>query len=99
MSGVVEGEAALGEDVQVEEAQGEEGLSDHLRAAGRTLILCGAREQPAAVLKQAQFHDHIGDRNICANIEAALRRAAEVHAATAASRPVASSQFPVAGNE
>ena len=56
-----------------------EDVADHLRAAGRTLILCGARAQPAAVLKQAQFHDHIGDRNICENIDTALRRAAELH--------------------
>jgi SulP family sulfate permease len=61
-----------------------EDLADRLRASGRTLILCGAREQPAAVMKQAQFHDHVGDRNICPNIEAALRRAAEIHTARAA---------------
>jgi SulP family sulfate permease len=58
-----------------------EDLSDRLRASGRTLILCGAREQPAAVMRQAQFHDHIGARNLCPNIEAALARAAELHAA------------------
>ena len=61
-----------------------EDLSDRLRATGRTLLLCGAREQPAAVMKQAQFHQHVGDRNICANIDAALRRAAEIHTARAA---------------
>jgi SulP family sulfate permease len=61
-----------------------EDLADRLRAAGRTLILCGAREQPAAVMKQAQFHMHVGDANICPNIEAALRRAADVHAMLAA---------------
>jgi SulP family sulfate permease len=64
--------------------RGFEDLSDRLRASGRTLILCGAREQPAAVMKQAQFHDHVGDRNICPNIGAALHRASEVHAARAA---------------
>jgi len=61
-----------------------EDLADRLRASGRTLILCGAREQPAAVMKQAQFHTHVGDANICPNIEAALRRAADVHAMLAA---------------
>jgi len=61
-----------------------EDLSDRLRASGRTLVLCGAREQPAAVMKQAQFHDHVGDRNICPDIETALRRATEIHAARAA---------------
>ena len=61
-----------------------EDLADRLRASGRTLILCGAREQPAAVMKQAQFHDHVGDRNICSDIQSALRRAAEIHSAQAA---------------
>ena len=58
-----------------------EDLSDRLRATGRTLVLCGARERPPAVVKQAQFHEHVGDHNICANIEAALERAAEIHGA------------------
>ena len=61
-----------------------EDLSDRLRASGRTLVLCGARDQPAAVIKQAQFHEHVGHRNICANIEAALKRAAEIHGSRAA---------------
>jgi SulP family sulfate permease len=57
-----------------------EDLAERLRASGRVLILCGAREQPAAVMRQAQFHEHIGERNLCANIETALARAAELHA-------------------
>ena len=61
-----------------------EDLSNRLRASGRTLILCGAREQPAAVMRQAGFHEHIGDENFCLNIEAALRRAAAVHHTRAA---------------
>jgi SulP family sulfate permease len=61
-----------------------EDLSDRLRASGRTLVLCGARDQPAAVIKQAQFHEHIGEHNICANIDAALTRAAEIDGARAA---------------
>jgi SulP family sulfate permease len=61
-----------------------EDLANHLRASGRALILCGAREQPAAVMRHAQFHDHIGSHNLCPNIEAALARAAELHAAARA---------------
>ncbi len=61
-----------------------EDLADRLRASGRTLLLCGAREQPEAVMRQAQFDEHIGNRNLCANIEIALARAAEIHAAHAA---------------
>jgi len=61
-----------------------EDLADRLRASGRTLVLCGAREQPAAVMKQALFHDHVGDRNICPDIQSAIRRASEIHTARAA---------------
>jgi len=61
-----------------------EEVSEQLRASGRTLVLCGAREQPAAVMQQAQFHEHIGERNICPHIAAALIRAREIQAARAA---------------
>ena len=61
-----------------------EDLADRLRDSGRTLVLCGALEQPAAVMTQARFHEHVGDRNICPNIEAAISRAQEIHAARAA---------------
>jgi sulfate permease, SulP family len=49
-----------------------------LHANGRTLILCGAREQPLGVIRQAEFEDIIGSQNICENVHAALRRAEEV---------------------
>jgi SulP family sulfate permease len=64
--------------------RGLEDLADHLRASGRTLLICGARDQPAAVIKQAQLHRRLGRENICPNIAAALKRAAELHAAKAA---------------
>ncbi len=52
-----------------------EELADKLHASGRNLIVCGARPQPAALLHQAQFEEHIGEPNICPNIHAALERA------------------------
>jgi SulP family sulfate permease len=61
-----------------------EDLADRLRASGRTLILCGAREQPAAVMRQAGFHEHVGEENFCPNIEAALRRASVIQRSRAA---------------
>ena len=61
-----------------------EEVADRLHASGRTLLLCGAREQPAAVMSQAEFHEHLGERNICANILVALERAQELHRAAAA---------------
>ena len=53
-------------------------LADRLRGSGRTLILCGARHQPARVLRQAELIDHVGVHNIVAHIEAALERAREI---------------------
>lgn len=61
-----------------------ERLSDRLHASGRALILCGAREQPAAYLEQTEFVDHVGPKNIVPNIEAALTRADEIRRETAA---------------
>jgi len=58
-------------------------LNDRLRASGRTLILCGARQQPAAFLEQAEFVEHVGPDNIVPNIEAALTRAQEIRGAFA----------------
>jgi SulP family sulfate permease len=55
-----------------------ETLSDRLRASGRTLLLCGARHQPAALLHDAEFIEHVGDRNIVPHVQAALARAREI---------------------
>ena len=61
-----------------------EELADRLRRSGRTLLLCGAREQPAALMRAAHFDEHVGSANVLPNIEAALARAREVHGAAAA---------------
>jgi len=55
-----------------------EEVAKELHATGRTLILCGAREQPAQLIHQAEFEDIIGRENICENVQAALRRAEDV---------------------
>ncbi len=55
-----------------------EGLSDRLRASGRTLVLCGARRQPAAFLDRAEFIDHVGAENMTEHVEGALVRAREI---------------------
>jgi SulP family sulfate permease len=57
-----------------------EDLADQLHRSGRELILCGALPQPAALMQQAEFHEHVGERNLCPSIDAALERAAEIHA-------------------
>jgi SulP family sulfate permease len=58
-----------------------ESFAEKLRASGRSLILCGAMEQPAKVMRNARFHEHVGDHNICANVESALERAREIYEA------------------
>src|SRR2546428_520751 len=55
-----------------------EEIARHLHATKRTLILCGAREQPARLIHQAEFEDVVGAENICENVHEALRRAEEV---------------------
>lgn len=54
-------------------------LADTLQASGRSLLLCGAREQPAKLMHQAEFERHVGTENICASIADALERAASLH--------------------
>lgn len=56
-----------------------EELADQLHSTGRTLLLCGAREQPAQLMQQAEFERHVGKENVCANITEAIERAKELH--------------------
>jgi sulfate permease, SulP family len=48
-----------------------------LKASGRELILCGAREQPLKLMQQTEFADLVGPGNICDNVQDALSRAEE----------------------
>ena len=57
-----------------------EALSDRLKKSGRSLILCGARQQPADFL-QAEFA--WAADNIDEHVHAALTRAAEIQTADA----------------
>jgi SulP family sulfate permease len=56
-----------------------EDLADRLQHSGRSLILCGAREQPAALMQKAEFERHVGRENICQHIDDALQRAQTVY--------------------
>ena len=55
-----------------------EEIARQLHSSGRTLILCGAREQPFQLMRQAEFEEVVGRENICANVQEALRRAETV---------------------
>ncbi len=63
-----------------------EDLADRLRASGRSLLLCGARGQPALLMRKAEFDRHIGHENICPNIGAAVERAKQLAPGTPAIR-------------
>ncbi|MEP7118954.1 MAG: SulP family inorganic anion transporter [Acidobacteriota bacterium] len=56
-----------------------ETLSNRLKKTGRTLILCGARPQPSALLRQVEFVRHVGANNIVPHVQDALIRAQELH--------------------
>jgi SulP family sulfate permease len=55
-----------------------EDFADRIHASGRTLLLCGAREQPAHLMERAEFHEHLGEANILPNVQSALKRAHEI---------------------
>ncbi len=55
-----------------------EALAKRLRGSGRTLLLCGARDQPAKLLAQSAFIHDFGRENILPHVDAALARAEEV---------------------
>jgi SulP family sulfate permease len=56
-----------------------EEVAKKLHETRRTLIFCGAREQPAQMMHQAEFEHLIGRENICSNVEEALKRAEKVY--------------------
>jgi SulP family sulfate permease len=64
-----------------------EEVAKQLHATKRTLILCGAREQPSRLIQQAEFANLIGNENICENVQEALRRAEEVYDGLEATAP------------
>ncbi len=58
-----------------------EELADQLQTSGRSMLLCGARPQPKALMREAGFDRHVGAENICENITEALRRADDIYSA------------------
>jgi sulfate permease, SulP family len=56
-----------------------ERLADEVRTSGRTLLLCGAREQPARFMRRAEFEQHVDRENICPHLTQAIARANVIH--------------------
>jgi len=57
-----------------------ETFAKRLHDSGRTMVLCGAMQQPSRLLRGARFLDRVGRENIMPNVQAALDRAQELHA-------------------
>jgi SulP family sulfate permease len=57
-----------------------ERFSDRLHKAGKTLLLCGARDQPSRLISKADFLKHVGTDNVLPHVQAALARAQEIQA-------------------
>ncbi len=55
-----------------------EALANKIHGSGRHLILCGMRDQPARMMRRAEFHEIIGDKNLCASLKDASIRAREL---------------------
>jgi SulP family sulfate permease len=55
-----------------------ENFSVRLRQAGKTLLLCGAREQPSHLLSRSDFLKQLGAENVLPHVQAALTRAREI---------------------
>ena len=56
-----------------------ETFAKRLAESGRTLLLCGAMQQPSKLLQHPRFLERVGLENIMPNIQAALDRARELH--------------------
>ena len=56
-----------------------EELADILQQSGRAMMICGARPQPAALMREAGFDRHVPPENICESITEALKRAEEIY--------------------
>jgi sulfate permease, SulP family len=56
-----------------------EGFARRLLASGRKLVICGARRQPAKLIRHSELVHIIGGENIVPDVQTALERAEELH--------------------
>jgi SulP family sulfate permease len=59
-----------------------ETLYEKVHQTGRMMLLCGARKQPAKLIRHSKFFQIIGETNVLPHVDAALLRAVEVHEAS-----------------
>jgi SulP family sulfate permease len=55
-----------------------EQFSERLHKTGKTLLLCGARNQPSQLISRSDFLKQVGPENVLPNIQAALARVNEI---------------------
>lgn len=55
-----------------------EQLADRLHKAGKTLLLCGARDQPSRLIANSTFLKHVGAENVLPHVQAALVRVKKI---------------------
>lgn len=51
---------------------------ERLHKIGKTLLLCGARDQPSHLIARSDFQKHIGAENVLPHVQAALTRARNI---------------------
>ncbi len=56
-----------------------EQFAARLRSAGKTLVFCGARDQPRKLLSRTEFLKTVGPENFLPHVQAALERAREIN--------------------
>ena len=56
-----------------------ESLAARLRDSGRSLVVCGARKQPAHLIRHSKLAERLGPNNLMPDIRAALERAREIY--------------------
>ncbi len=59
-----------------------EDLAVALKKTGRTTLMCGMRDQPAELMTKAEFHEIIGEENICESLREGVERAKVILART-----------------
>jgi len=57
-----------------------EQFSERLHKTGKTLLLCGARNQPSQLISGSSFLQRVGPENVLPHVQAALARAKEIQA-------------------
>jgi sulfate permease, SulP family len=56
-----------------------EQFAERLRRAGKTMVFCGARDQPRKILSRTEFLKQVGAENFLPHVQAALARAREIN--------------------